>query len=259
MDYFQNNSPGGVFTFDNVFTSQNAASPGTTGNGLASFELGYVSNSTSQTVQVAPPTFQTVYYQGYFGMDTWQVTNKLTLNLGLRYEIPGVYVLAPRLGRHLQPDGDQPRRRPPGAFDLVSSSQHPAAGVRNENWDDWSPRLGVAYRINDKTVFRGGVGQICRSRPIVQFPEAPLQAGINFLNNLMVSTTNGADANNYKQRLLDANTLDNPYPNGLRVAAASQLELSAGPARRQPPGVAVPTSPTAKPTSGTWLSSANCL
>ncbi len=51
--------PGGVFTFDNVFTGQNATSPGSTGNPFASFLLGDVSSSTSQTVQIAPPTLQT--------------------------------------------------------------------------------------------------------------------------------------------------------------------------------------------------------
>jgi Carboxypeptidase regulatory-like domain len=216
MDYFQNNSPGGVFTFDNVFTSANAASPGTTGNGLASFELGYVSNSTSQTVQVAPPTFQTVYYQGYFGMDTWQITNKLTLNLGLRYEIPGVYVPRHGWADTFNPTETNSVVNLPGAFDLVSSSQHPAAGVRNENWDDWSPRLGIAYRLNDKTVFRAAWGKYIIPSD-VQFPEAPLQAGINFLNNLMVSTTNGEQTpNNYSGGVYTtANTLDNPYPNGL--------------------------------------------
>ncbi len=60
MNYFQNNNPGGIFTFDNVFTVAKHRIPGTTGNPLASFELGYVSTSTAQTVQTAPPTYQTI-------------------------------------------------------------------------------------------------------------------------------------------------------------------------------------------------------
>jgi len=222
MDYFQNNNPGGVFTFDNVFTAANASSPGTTGNALASFELGYVSNSTSQTVQVAPPTFQTVYYQGYFGQDTWQLTNKLTLSLGIRYEVPGVYVPRHGWGDTFNPTEINPAvtnngNPVKGAFDLVSTSQHPASGVRNENWDNWSPRFGVAYRLNDKTVFRAAWGKYVIPSD-VQFPEAPLQAGINFLNNLMVSTTNGEQTPNNSPSpgvYTTANTLDNPYPNGL--------------------------------------------
>ena len=193
-------------------------------------------------------------------MDTWQVTNKLTLNLGLRYEVPGVYVPRHGWGDTFNPKETNPVVNVPGAFDLVSTSQHPAAGVRNENWDDWSPRLGVAYRINDKTVIRGAWGKYIIPSD-VQFPEAPLQAGINFLNNLMVTTINGSQTpNNYIGGVYTTqNTLDNPYPSGSGVAAASQFQLSTGPARRKPAGACMPRSPTVKPTSGTWLLSGSCL
>jgi hypothetical protein len=242
MDYFQNNSPGGVFTFDNVLTGQNASSPGTTGNGLASFELGYVSSSTSQTVQVAPPTYQTLYYQGYFAQDAWQITNKLTATLGIRYEIPGVYVARHGWADTFNPTETNPVLGIPGAFDLVSTKQHPAAGVRNENWDNWSPRFGVAYRFDDKTVFRAGWGKYVIPSD-VQFPEAPLQAGINFLNNLMVSTVNGSETpNNYTASTgtySTANTLDNPYPNGLvapphRSSTYQQVLLGGNPQALSP-------------------------
>ncbi len=216
MNYFQNNDPGGVFTFDNVFTSQNVSSPGTTGNGLASFELGYVSNSSAQTVQTAPPTFQTLYYQGYFAEDTWVPTNKLTLTLGLRYEVPGVYIARHGWADTFNPKETNPILGIPGAFDLVSTPQHPEAGVRNEVWDDWSPRFGAAYRVTNGTVVRAAWGKFVIPADL-QFPEAPLQAGVNFLNNLMVSTTNGEETpNNYQNGVYTtANTLDNPYPNGL--------------------------------------------
>ncbi|MDX6462989.1 MAG: hypothetical protein QOE55_6686 [Acidobacteriaceae bacterium] len=206
MAYFQNNSPGGVFPFDNVFTGKSATSPGSTGNPFASFLLGYVSSSTSQTVQIAPPTIQTIYYQGYYAQDTWQANNKLTFTLGLRYEIPGVYVARHGYADTFNPTEINPIVGVPGAFDLVNTPQHPASGVRNENFDNWSPRLGLAYRLNDATVLRLGWGKFVIPSDL-QFPEAPLQAGINFLNNLMVQSTNSNQT--------PANTLDNPYPNGL--------------------------------------------
>ncbi len=209
MQYFQNNSPGGVFTFDNIFTSQNIGSSGSSGNPLASFELGYVSTNTSQTVQAAPPTYQTQYYQGYFVQDTWQTTNKLTLSLGLRYEIPGVFVSRQGWADTFNPTENNPIVGIPGAFDLVSTPQHPAAGVRNENWNNWSPRIGAAYRMSAATVIRGAWGKFYVPADL-QFPEAPLQAGVNFLNNLMVNTTNGQQT--------PADTLDDPYPNGLQGA-----------------------------------------
>lgn len=206
MNYFQNNNPGGVFTFDNVFTGSSAGSPGKTGNPIASFLLGYVATSGSQTVQIAPPTYETINYQGYFGQDTWQVTNKLTATLGLRYEIPGVYVERHNWADTFNPTETNPIVNVPGAFDLVATSQHPARGVRTENFDDWSPRLGVAYRVTPGTVFRAGWGKFVIPADL-QFPEAPLQAGINFLNNLMVNSIDGQQT--------PYNTLDNPYPGGL--------------------------------------------
>lgn len=214
MNYFQNNSPGGMFTFDNVFTGANAAKPGSTGNPIASFELGYVAASNSQsvtsqqTVQTAAPTYQTMYYQGYFAQDTWTPTSKLTLSLGLRYEIPGVYIERHNNADTFNPTEINPIVGVPGAFDLVASPQHPARGMRNENFDNWAPRLGAAYRLNDKTVLRGAWGKFVIPADL-QFAEAPLQAGINLLNNLMVSTVNGSQT--------PYNTLDNPYPNGLQA------------------------------------------
>jgi len=220
MSYFQNNNPGGVFTFDNLFTAQDTGSPNVgsiaTGNPLASMLLGYVATNGAQTVQAAPPTYQTIKYQGYFVQDTWQVTNKLTATLGLRYEVPGTFVsrygwadtfnpteVNPVLGAVNNPVTGKPVL---GAFDLVSSAQHPAAGVFNERYSDWSPRIGLAYRITDNTVIRGAFGKFFVPSDL-QFPSAPLQAGVNFLNNLMVNTIDA------QQTPWD--TLDNPYPNGL--------------------------------------------
>jgi outer membrane receptor protein involved in Fe transport len=209
MQYFQNNSPGGVFTFDNIFTSQNVASSGSSGHPLASFELGYMATSTAQTVQAAPPTYQTQYYQGYFVQDTWQATNKLTFSFGLRYEVPGVFVARQGGADTFNPTETNPITGNPGAFDLVSTPQHPAAGVRNENWNNWSPRVGAAYRMNGSTVIRGAWGRFFVPADL-QFPEAPLQAGVNFLNNLAVNSRDNQQT--------PADTLDNPYPNGLQGA-----------------------------------------
>ncbi|QHS52279.1 TonB-dependent receptor [Edaphobacter sp. 12200R-103] len=207
MNYFQNNNPGGIFTFDNIFTSQSTGSPGATGNPLASFELGYVSTSTAQTVQIAPPTYQTLRYQGYFFQDTWQITNKLTATLGLRYEVPGTFIARHGWANTFNPTEINPILNIPGAYDLVSSPQHPAAGVYNENWTDWAPRVGLAYRLDDNTVIRGAFGKFFVPADL-QFPSAPLQAGVNFLNNLMVNTIDGQQT--------PYNTLDNPYPSGLQ-------------------------------------------
>ena len=72
---------------------------------------------------------------GFYGMDTWKVNNRLTLTLGMRYE----YTFAPA---------------PPAANPLYPlTGQSLPSGPR-----DFSPRIGFAYRLNDKTVIRGGAG-----------------------------------------------------------------------------------------------------
>jgi hypothetical protein len=204
MDYFQNNQPGGNFNFDNVFTSQNIAHPGTTGNGLASFELGYAAPSSS--VQAAPPVYQRLYYQGYFGQDTWQVTKKLTATLGLRWELPGTFLAGHGWADTFNPTEINPIVGIPGAFDLVNSPQHPASGVTNENWNNWEPRLGVAYRVTENTVLRAGWGKYVTPVGLAFYSE-PLQAGVNFLTNNMVNSVSG--------QATPANTLDDPFPSGL--------------------------------------------
>lgn len=210
-NYFQNNQPGGNFNFDNVFTSQNAASPGTTGNALASFELGYAANNTE--VQNSPPVFQRQYYQGYFAQDTWQVSKKLTVSLGIRYEVPGTFLAGHGWESVFNPTETNPivtnnGAAVPGAFDLVNTPQHPASGATNEVWTDWEPRLGAAYRVTPNTVLRAGWGVYVT--PVgLAFYSMPLQAGVNFISNPMVNSTNGEET--------PANTLDDPFPTGLAL------------------------------------------
>ena len=200
--YYVNSYPGGQFNFDNVFTSANAAKPGSTGNPVASFYLGYVA---SANFPITPRTFNTIYYQGYYFTDTWQASQKLTLTLGLRYEIPGVYRERHQRAATFNPTETNSVVGVPGAFDLVDTSQHPQNGFRSENFTGFSPRLGVAYRLNEKTVFRAGWGKFLIPSDL-QFTESPVNAPINLLTNNMVTTTNSNQT--------PFNTLDNPFPSG---------------------------------------------
>jgi len=102
---------------------------------------------------------------GTFVSDRWNVSQKLTLNLGLRYEY---YPVMTRENRGIE------------VLDL-STFNVLLGGVGNVPKDNgikvsktlFAPRLGAAYRINDKTVFRAGYGQtfdpIPWSRPLRGF------------------------------------------------------------------------------------------
>ncbi len=201
MNYFQNNQPGGNFNFDNVFTGSSAANPGSTGNGLASLELGYIANGS--VLQISPPVYQRLYYQGYFGQDTWQVSKKLTLSLGLRWELPGTFLAGHGWEDVFNPKEANPIVNAPGAFDLVNTPQHPSSGATNEVWTDFEPRLGLAYRLTDKTVLRGAWGRYVTPVGLAFYSE-PLQAGINFIANPQVNSVDGQQT--------PANKLDDPFP-----------------------------------------------
>jgi hypothetical protein len=211
INYYQANQTGGNFTFDNLFTSQNALSPGTSGNSFASFLLGY---AASGTVQTSPFTAGGMRYQGYYANDTFQATSKLTLTLGLRWEIPGVYT--ERFDRLVTFDptavnpvlqGILVNGAPvKGAFALVNSSTHPERGMRPEHYTLFAPRVGVAYRLNSSTVIRTG-GGLFFPPANVQFPEGPYGNPVNYFNNIMVSSINS--------NVTPLNTMSDPYPNGL--------------------------------------------
>src|SRR5205807_3306399 len=133
---------------------------GASGSGLASMELGLANNNS--LLQTSLFTFATLYYQGYFITDTFQVNNKLTVTAGVRWEIPGVY--RERFNRQVTYNFTEPNpaltgvlvngKPVLGAFDLVKSPNHPEEGLNPEKYNLFAPRLGLAYRLSDKTVIR---------------------------------------------------------------------------------------------------------
>jgi Carboxypeptidase regulatory-like domain len=223
MLYFQNNSPGGSFAFDPNMTA--SAGSGATsganasGNPFASFLLGYMVNqaNTASVVQIAPPSYTTIYYQGYYVQDNWIATRKLTVNIGLRYEIPGVYRERHELLATFNPTEVNPvlgaisvNGKPvTGAYDLVGTPQHPDVGLRPEHFTNFSPRIGLAYRWNDKTVIRAGFGKFVIPSDL-QFPESAAQSPLTYITNNPVTTLNNGNT--------PSNTLDNPLPSGLTPA-----------------------------------------
>ena len=214
LNYFQNNSPGGVFSFDNLFTSQNALSSGATGSGLASLELGLPASGTLQTSLF---TFATLHYEGFFATDTWQLNNKTTLTAGVRWEIPGVYIERFNRQATFNPTEVNPALSSVkingqpllGAFDLVNTANHPEAGLNPEHYGLVAPRIGIAYRLNDKTVIRTG-GGIFYIPATLQFPQGPYSNPLDYFVNNMITSINS--------QVTPLNTLSNPYPTGLTAA-----------------------------------------
>ncbi|HXB70910.1 MAG TPA: TonB-dependent receptor [Candidatus Acidoferrales bacterium] len=201
---------GGTFSFDNLITSQNALSPGASGNGLASLLLGY--GSSGNALSFALP-WQSLNYQGYFAQDTWQATNKLTITAGVRWEIPGVYKERYNRAASFNPNELNPalngitvNGQPVyGAADFINTSQHPETGLKTEHFNLLAPRLGLAYRLNDKTVIRAGAG-IYYLPANLQFNEGPYGNALNQFTNPWLSTLNGEVTPLYP--------ISDPFPTG---------------------------------------------
>jgi hypothetical protein len=160
----------GSVNFDPSTT--NLQSNSTSGDSFASMLLGLpsaVRRGTGNTVTEAQINVQQYYIQ-----DDWRVNNRLTLNLGLRYEyIPAPVEDTNRLGNLVIT-----RNQQTGAFAgtllwaTTNPEIDPATGVAGEpahtggygpalmrnNYLDFAPRFGLAYQLNRKTVVRTAFG-----------------------------------------------------------------------------------------------------
>ncbi len=105
-------------------------------------------------------------YFALYSQNEWKVTNKLTLNLGLRWEVqPGPTERFNRLA-NIDLNAPSPYQaasylNPQGGLGLVgfaATSGHPR-NMWNTQWGNVSPRLGAAYQLNNETVLRGGFGR----------------------------------------------------------------------------------------------------
>src|SRR5439155_25910724 len=108
-NYIQVQPGGGSFTFSNLLTAVSPFSPGSTGNAFASYMLGY---GSSGSIPVLSPYAYRNYYAGLYAGDAYQITKKLTLNLGCRWEMP--FPLSERSDRFvvLLPNAHSPLAQP---------------------------------------------------------------------------------------------------------------------------------------------------
>jgi hypothetical protein len=171
-NYFQTNIASGAFAFGGNWTTS-AAGVSNPQFAFADFLLGLSQNEGSfvnQTEGVAQVPAQTagkqVYRALYFN-DTWRLTNKLTLNLGLRYELQGTW--SERFNRFTYWDpsatnatvtgcsGTAGSACPGDAF-LVETGRNSSPNNIPMDKKAFSPRIGFAYALDQKTVIRGGYG-----------------------------------------------------------------------------------------------------
>lgn len=206
-NYYQQNNPSGSFNFDALMTSTNPFAAAGTGNGFASFLLGYgTGGGVTNNALVAGQQLYRAYYAG----DQWQVTPRLTLNLGVRFEQLGPWserfdrmiVLLPGLPNELAAKAGLNVK---GRIGLVNSPESPSRN-NTKLGNLWSPRVGVAWRLTNKTVVRAGYGIFWLGNDIA-FNFAPNNDASNAYNTPFLGTTDGS--------LTPKDTLGNPFPTGL--------------------------------------------
>ena len=116
---------------------------------------------------------------GFFFQDTWKLTSRLTLNLGLRYELITPFIDKNDLIANFDPNFVDPNTGQLGRFVIPSnktllyldprivnfgyvladqSGLGVGRGVVRTDKNDWSPRVGIAWRLGNKSVIRGGYG-----------------------------------------------------------------------------------------------------
>lgn len=206
---FQAGTPAGSYSFGPNFTQgpnpQTASL--TAGNGLASLLLGYGSGS----INAVPALAMRNYYMAFYANDAIKL-GRLTLNLGLRwdYEQPRTE----RYNRLASFDFDAPFPiQVPGLTGLKGVLTH--AGRNGEprgNFDaakrNFGPRLGLAYRVDERTAIRAGYGIFYLPRIGATSAGTIGVSGFDLVTP-WISSIDGINV---------TNPLSNPYPTGLLVA-----------------------------------------
>jgi hypothetical protein len=205
LDYLQPGYPSGQFSFDAQVTRQlQNVGNNNQGNGLATMLLGW---GTGGQYHIDPKAFTRSRYYGMFIQDDWKVSRKLTLNLGLRYE--GDIPRWETQDRQSYWDLNAPSPLKVPGMDLrgvLKFNNQDNRSPFNGDYNNFSPRIGLAYAVNNKTSIRAGWGLLYSlSRATVYG-----HLGSGFTTN--VGPTFSLDSNATRFA-----TLSNPYPNGMTL------------------------------------------
>ena len=144
----------------NTLATTNSATQGG-GYAYASFLLGAVSGSPTvglnPLVQQIDSRYKT--FAPYFA-DNWKVNSKLTLDLGLRWDYMQPYHELKNHFTFMNPALTNPSTLTPGALQFAGNGASPTfcncqTPVKTD-WKNFGPRIGLAYSVDSKTVFRAG-------------------------------------------------------------------------------------------------------
>jgi hypothetical protein len=197
----------------------------TSGDGYASFLLGIVTGNANYPLY----PFNRWWYFSPYVQDDWKVNRRLTLNLGFRWDYNG----PPdekynRLNRGLNTTVASPianqipadmltlyphLRNLKGGLDFTGINGNPSTAAKKV-WTNFQPRIGVALKLTEKSVLRGGYGLYY------------MNPNNNFLQTAGYSQTTPIITSQDGNRTALPNILSNPFPNGITVPSGSSRGYS---------------------------------
>lgn len=168
------NTNRGQFNFNGTYT----------GNAAADFLTGYAFQVTTPVTQVKGSVSE--FRDGFFVQDNWQASQRLTVQYGIRYELPTVPYSLNGYARIL--NSTYTALIPASTATSGAAFQPtPGFGFIGTNHDLVSPRLGLAFRANEKIVVRGGGGIYYNPNHLNAFTLAttnyPLAASVVYTGN----------------------------------------------------------------------------
>ena len=210
--------PAGQYTFDNSGTSSSTFA--NDGSEFASFLLGMGAPPGNEDTNFTKDVFAAMSnpYYGAFVQDNFRVTPKLTLNLGLRWDIFGGRT--ERFNR--QEYWDPNLAFTVGGVPLTGGERFVTPGARSPfttNLKDLGPRVSFAWQPQSNFVFRGGAG-------IYYGPSANMVSGAGYNSDGFSSVTNWnatAYPKNGHGNTVILNPLSNPFPNGVVQPSGNTL------------------------------------
>lgn len=187
-----------------------------TGNAFASFLLGAPYKTTLNISPVNPSSH--FWNPAFYVADDWKVSRRLTLNMGLRWDIVGALTEDQHRSSGLGPTTPNPGADGyPGALVFLTTDHR--SSFQNTYWKEFGPRFGFAYQISSRIVLRGGYG-IMYSPPIGnQFGLASID-GYDGSHNYSPSTRDPVMYwdNGYPPYSFQLPTLDPTLDNGQGIA-----------------------------------------
>ncbi len=219
---------GGTFSFTGAFTCgpNPLVCSANTGNGIADLLVNTVDGGSMNAA------FSSLYsgkYLAWYVQDDFRVTSKLTLNLGFRYDVntpfterynhqfqlntqvanpigslTGPNTNGQTLNQYFQSLANHPLV---GGIVFPNSPGATGRGIVPTDWSNWAPRLGIAYQIRNKLVFRGGYAKLYLLSGEAPGPSSPGDGPFGATTNI-ISTINGINP---------IVTLSNPFPNGFQT------------------------------------------